>query len=213
MASAKFAKSTVNHSHKVICNPNQKFPRWASKSRTNTTSVMTAPTSTTNITGCWRITRRSSFQKESRIAFRRILRSPNEVPFACGFPVMWSSKCLSCVHQQMLENRSQAQGREEGQRADDQNHRNQQHGEEWSGNRKSAEGFRNVFLCRKISSDGQDRDNHKEPAKEHGDSQSGVVPKGVCVNAAEGGTVVAHSRRIGVENLREAMRPGIADAR
>src|SRR6266436_3847624 len=107
-----------------------------------TTRVMTAPTSTTNMTGFFTIKRGSSFQKESRMALRRILRSTKEVPFAWGFEVMGFSKRLSRVHHQMLENRPEAEGREKGQRADDENYGNKENSEEQPGDRKGAQRFR-----------------------------------------------------------------------
>src|SRR5215475_3238404 len=172
---------------------------------------MTAPTSTTNITGFLIITRGSSFQKESRMAFRRILRSPSEVP--CAFEVMNSSKRLSRVHQQMLENRPQAQGREERQRADDQNYRNQQHSEQRTGDGESAQRFWYMFFRSQVSGDGQNGNDHEKPPQEHGKCQRRVVPERVGVNAGESGAIVADARGVRVENLREAMRSRITDAR
>src|SRR4249919_3186369 len=62
------------------------------RSVTKTTRVMTAPTSTTNITGFFAMRRGSSFQNESTMALRKILRSPKEVAFAGVLRVMDSSK-------------------------------------------------------------------------------------------------------------------------
>src|ERR1700739_2990255 len=143
---------------------------------------MTAPTSTTNITGFLTIKRGSSFQKESMMALRRILRSPNEVLFAWGFGVMRSSKCLSRVHQQVLKNRPKAESWEESQRANDDNHGNKKNGEEQPGNRKSAERFRDMLFGGKIASNGENRNHGKEAAEKHGDGQRGVVPESVGVD-------------------------------
>src|SRR5260221_11445131 len=121
-----------------------------------TTSVMTAPASTTNMTGFLTIKRGSSFQNESTMALRRILRSPNEVPFAWGFSVMVSSKCLSGVHQQVLENWPEAERREKRKRSDDDDHGNKKNSEERPGNREGAQRFRNLLFRGRISRDGQE---------------------------------------------------------
>src|SRR5260221_11316740 len=177
-----------------------------------TTSVMTAPASTTNMTGFLTIKRGSSFQNESTMALRRILRSPNEVPFACGFGVMGSSKGLSGVHQQVIENRPQAERREKSERADDDDHGNKKNGEERPGNREGAQRFRNLLFRGKISRDGQDGNNREEAPEEHHHSQRRVVPQCVRIDPSERGAVVAGAGSVRIENLRKAVRARIADA-
>src|SRR5580704_4205447 len=157
MASAKFAKSTVNQSQRVICRPKKKEPLCCRVSRTRTTSVMTAPTSTTNITGFLIIMRGFSFQKESTIALRSILASANELLFAWGAGVIGSSKTLSGIHQQVLQNWAEAERREEGKRAHNKDHADEQHGEQRPSDRKRAERFRDMFLRRQVSRNRQDR--------------------------------------------------------
>ena len=51
MASAKLANSTVNHSHSVIWKVKPAPAAPAARSRTASMVVISAPTSTTNITG------------------------------------------------------------------------------------------------------------------------------------------------------------------
>src|SRR5208283_3913538 len=118
MASAKFANSTVNHNHRVICNSNQKLPLCCNAFSTSTTPVITAPTSTTNITGFLTSSRGSSFQNESTMAVRNIFRSVIEALFACAVVIL-SSKRLSRIHEQVFQNWPQAQRREESQRSHD----------------------------------------------------------------------------------------------
>ena len=72
IASAKFANTTVNHSHSAIWSVNPRAARPASRSRRKTSVVSTLPTSTTNITGFRTMCRGSSFRNESRIARRTI---------------------------------------------------------------------------------------------------------------------------------------------
>src|SRR5277367_4745347 len=148
MASAKFAKSTVNHSQRVICKPKKNEPLCWTVSRMSTTRVMTAPTSTTNITGFLIIMRGFSFQKESTIALRSILPSANELLFAWGAGVIGPSKTLSGVHQQVFQNWAEAQGREEGERAHNKDDADEQDGEQRAGDWKSAQRFRDMFLRR-----------------------------------------------------------------
>src|SRR5208283_1867278 len=79
----------VNHNHKVICNPNQYPPVCRTRFEIKTTNVITAPTSTTNMTGFFHITRGSNFQKESTIAVFNILRSVIAVLFACAVVILF----------------------------------------------------------------------------------------------------------------------------
>src|SRR6516225_7882130 len=68
MASAKLANSTVNQSHKVIWKVKPATPAPAKLSRTVSTVVTAAPTSTTNITGFFIMVRGFSLRTESAMA-------------------------------------------------------------------------------------------------------------------------------------------------
>ena len=70
IASAKFAKRTVNQSQNAIVPTNQSWPLfpWA-RSLKKITVVMTLPSSTMNITGFFSCSRGSSFGNESTIAW------------------------------------------------------------------------------------------------------------------------------------------------
>src|SRR6266567_7031497 len=136
IASAKLAKSTVNHSHSVICRLNLK-PAWpCSASRTSSTVVMTLPTSTTNMTGLPIICFGLSFTIESQSARRTIFHSQTALDFVAIIRV---SESLACSHQQTLENWSQAECWKEGQRADNDDHACKKNGEKWCRNRESSE--------------------------------------------------------------------------
>ena len=65
IASAKFAKSTVNHSHTVIWSSNPKPVRCSNRSRTRSYVVITDPISTTNMTGFFINVRGFSLMNES----------------------------------------------------------------------------------------------------------------------------------------------------
>src|SRR5580704_15476317 len=148
IASAKFANSTVNHSHSVIWSSNPKLPLCRSRSFTSSTLVMTEPTSTTNITGFFIRVRGLSLTNESFTATPIIPEVHSDFFPGLDVIVMVILKNLSSVHQQMLQNRPQAKSGEEGQRTDDQHHANQKSGEQRRGHRKSPSGFRHYFFAR-----------------------------------------------------------------
>src|ERR1700686_4303788 len=129
-ASAKLAKRTVNQSQIVI---------WPTKSSlllplkagaplkspaTNTIVVITEPISTTNITGLRAMRRGSSFLKLAPIAGTRIVRSVRLLgPFRRSR--FWICSFISLVQVagsqlELLEDRTQRQGWEEREGADDQ---------------------------------------------------------------------------------------------
>src|SRR5712692_923474 len=156
MASAKLAKTTVNHSQMATASTKKisklRWVRssaavgWAKSRRTNSTVVTTLPTSTTNITGFLTCTRGSSFLNDSGMAARMMLgsqieRSPLRRVFHCltSSPSVGSSGCilsvcmlahLSCMHKQLFDDRSQRVGREVGQRTHEQDHTDQERGPE-----------------------------------------------------------------------------------
>src|ERR1700676_752713 len=139
---------------------------------------MTAPTSTTNMTGFFINVRGSSFINESRTAPPAIphvqsdfFRSRDGLPkpgsgivvggsgLFClvDCMVMVASKDLSSVHQQVLENRPEAERWEEGKCADDQNYRDQQRGEKRRRHRERASRCGHELLACQAPSDGHDR--------------------------------------------------------
>src|SRR3989440_1244430 len=147
IASAKLAKTTVNHNQMATANTKivsavswlrVKVVEGVEKSRrTNSMVVITLPISTTNITGFLICTRGSSFLKESGIARRIIVgskmeRSPLRRVFHCltskasGFVSVCMLECPPCLHQQVLDNWSQGVCREVGQCAHDQDHADEQ---------------------------------------------------------------------------------------
>src|ERR1700739_2265558 len=96
------------------------------------------------------------------------------------------SKSLSCVHQQMFENRPETESREKCESADDQNGGNQQSGAQPSGNGEGTSGFGNGFLSCEASGDGQHWNNHEEAAEELSNSGGGVVPHSVGADPGKG---------------------------
>src|ERR1700680_2056269 len=106
-----------------------------------------APISTTNITGFFIRVRGSSFTKESHIARLAISASQMDLLF-----LVWavmssaSSESLARIHQQVLQNRTQAERGEKSQCANDQNHGDQQAAEQRRGHRECSQRLRHVLL-------------------------------------------------------------------
>ena len=101
-ASARLAKTTVNHSHTATVNVNQRArgrPRAAAAEdwMIQATVVMTAPISTTNMTGLRTWTRGSSFAKEPRSAGVRSSRVKSDGAGLIGHRVVPSRARLSSV--------------------------------------------------------------------------------------------------------------------
>src|SRR5450756_347115 len=139
MASAKLAKSTVNHSQSVIWKVKPAMPAPVARSRTVRTVVMTAPTSTTNMTGFFIMWRGLSFTSASVMARltmggsrsgreRDPLRGTIDATSSDGDTV--SNDILApqppLMHQEMFHDRTQRERREKRQRAHDQHYPHQQ---------------------------------------------------------------------------------------
>src|SRR6266404_209264 len=164
--------------------------------------VSKAPTSTTNITGFLIIVRGSNLRKESTMALRRIFESASEIGWCCRCSVIASSENLSGMHLQVLENRAQAERREERKGTHNQNGGNEQDREQRAGHGKRPGGSWSNFFLRQVSRDGQNGDMHEEAAQHHGYRSARVVPQRIAVQAAESRPIVAHHRSVSVENLR-----------
>src|ERR1019366_3889680 len=207
MASAKLANNTVNHSHNVICKLNLK----AAPPRNSNTVVITLPISTTNITGLPIMWRGSSLTMESRTARRTILPCQTAFDFDLSLAMLEASERLTCRHQQVLKDWSQAKRREKCQRADDQDHADQKHGEQRCRHRERPQRWRNIFFLRQIAGDSQHRDHHQETPDQHGEADGRVVPERVGTEPAKCGAVVAGPGNKCVQHLAEAVRPRIGD--
>src|SRR5712672_2047351 len=134
-ASAKFANSTVNHSHKMIWNVKPRLAPPVTRSRRKITVVSAATTSTTNITGLLIISRGSSFAKAEPMAGITIFGSSIAETGIRLFILTTSmdatpkcdrSKQRVGVHREVLDDRAKRERREEGEAADDQDHADDQ---------------------------------------------------------------------------------------
>src|SRR6516165_2979265 len=116
MASAKLAKSTVNHSQRMIWNSNAMCSPPKMRSRIKTMVVRTVTTSNTNMTGFLISVRGSSFTNAEPIAGTTILRSNKADAGVClricelsieVTPGRTLSERHLCNHREMLDNWSE----------------------------------------------------------------------------------------------------------
>src|ERR1700722_13072219 len=181
--------------------------------------VSTLPTSTTNITGFLTMPRGSSLRTESisacpRISvFQRDFLSSMISPFQL-IQMRYELENLTCLEQQVFQNGTQAKCREEGQRAENQNHADEQNSEEGTVHRESSRRRRNALLRSQIACQGEHGDHHEEAPAEHGPTHGRVVPPerrriDAGIESGEGRSVVTHCRGVSVENLSKPVRPRI----
>src|SRR6202034_2025617 len=117
-ASAKFANSTVNHSHRMIWKVKPRLAPDVARSRRKITVVSAATTSTTNITGFLIISRGSSLANADPIAGNTIFGSSIAETGTrfCSFMISMDvtpkedrSEQGAGVHREVLDNRSERQ--------------------------------------------------------------------------------------------------------
>src|SRR6266566_1572108 len=236
MASAKLAKTTVNHSQIATASTKSRSAtNWllvkpvvgcVKSRRTNSMVVMTLPTSTTNMTGFLTCTRGSSFLNDDGMAARMILGSQIEMsPLRRVFHCLTSnvSGCVlvlviilegpPCLHQQLLDNRSQRVCRKVSERTDDQDYANQERHEERPSCGEGPQACGHDPLPDERAGEGQDGDDFGEASDQHDHSQRPVVEGRVPSETRESGAVVAVGRGVSVQDLRQPMRPRVEDGR
>ena len=142
IASAKLANRTVSHSQKVICSSKPRPGRPRAASSAKRTVVSTLPTSTTNITGFFAIVRGWSLRSASTIAPRTMPGSQIDLDFA------WVDiRIPDLRHQQVLDDRTEAEGREKRQRADDDDDADEQRREQRGRHREGARATAGSASC------------------------------------------------------------------
>ena len=174
--------------------------------------VRTLPTSTTNMTGFLAISRGSSLRRLSSE------RRPQERPFPGGdgahVLVAHGSEHLSGLRQEVLDDRAQAEGREERQGAHDHDHAHEQGREErarWSAACPGPGGT--DFLPGQDARRWPARARSSEAPDQHGQAEGDVVPGRVGVEPGERRAVVAGGAGEGVEDLAEAVGPRVVERR
>ncbi|ENN88782.1 hypothetical protein RHSP_23431 [Rhizobium freirei PRF 81] len=112
----------------------------------------------------------------------------------------------------MLDDRSERERREEGQAANDQDRSDQQTDEERTVGREGAGRGGNRLLGDERTGNRERRHDDQEAADEHDDTERGVVPWSIGRQTSKGRTVIRRCGTVGIEDLREAVRAGIADS-
>src|SRR5579884_746394 len=216
IASAKLAKITVRKSQAVMLQLNR--PGWATESMT----VTTVPTSTTNITGFFTCTRGSSFLNDPTTACRRISGSKRlrdwatprgggrEADAEAAVVTVVISEELSVA--ELFDERAEGDGREEGQAADDEDDAHEETDEQRCVGAEGAEPGGHELLLGERAGQRQHRDHDEEAAGQHGHRPHHVVEGRVPGQVGEGRTVVVPVRGEGVEDLGEPVRAGVAGA-
>src|SRR5215467_14670124 len=90
-----------------------------------------------------------------------------------------SLESLPCIEQEVFKNRPQAQRRKKCEGAENQNHTDQKKCEKRRCDRKCTQRRRYVLLLSEIARDRKHRNDHEEPAEQHGHPNCGVVPRSV----------------------------------
>src|ERR1035438_6510094 len=225
MASAKLANSTVNHSHREIWKVKPATPAPVARSRTVRSVVITAPTSTTNMTGffiMWRGLSLTSASVMARLTMggsrrgreRDPLRGTIDATSSDGDTVITDILAPQppLVHQEMFHDRAQRESREKRQCAHNQHYPHQQHDEHGTVGGEGAGRDRHQFLLRQAAGGGEQRNQHQEAPAEHGESQRRIEVHGVGVDSGERAAVVAHAAGVGVQHLAQAVGAVIVQA-
>src|SRR5664280_594827 len=225
MASAKLANSTVNHSQSEIWKVKPAIPTPLERSRTVRSVVMTAPTSTTNITGFFIMWRGLSFTSASVIARLTMGGSKSgreRDPFLGMIDAMSSDGDTvitgilapkpPLMHQEMFHDRAQRERREKRQCANNQHDPHQQRDEPRAVGGEGAGRDRHQFLLRQAAGGGEQGNQHQEAPAEHGESNRRIEVHGVGVDSGERAAVVAYAAGVGVQHLAQSVRAIIVQA-
>src|SRR5260221_5358682 len=224
IASAKLAKTTVNHNQIATASTKSRSATswllvkvavgWVKSKRTNSMVVITLPTSATNIPGFLTCTRGSSFLNDSGIAARMILGSQIEMPplrrvFHCltsnvsvGVLVLVRiSERSPYVHEQLFDDRPQRVGREVGERANDQDHADHEADEERPRRGEGPQAGGHHPLPDKRAGEGQDGDDLGEAANQHDKPQRPGVKRRVAGKPRTSRAVVAACASAAVQHI------------
>src|SRR3974377_2119676 len=146
-ASAKLAKSTVNHSHRMIWKVKARFSPPVTRSRTKMTLVSAVTTPHPNITGLLTIGRESSLRKDEPIAGITIFGS-SIVATGIRLFNFWTTSMEATpndrseqgagVHRQGLDDGPKWARGEKGETADDQDHADHKTDEQAASGREGA---------------------------------------------------------------------------
>src|SRR5262245_11187138 len=212
MASAKLANRTVNQSQRDTAKMNQAGASPRARSAWMKSAVVrTLPTSTTNMTGLRTCMRGSSLRNESTSAPRTVVGSNSERALACVD--MREGVLASGGQHQLLDDRSQRERRDEGERPNDDDDADQHRDEERRVRRERPGARRHELLPRQRAGDGERGDGEPVARHQQRDAAEQVVEGNVGVEAREGAAVVVAHGAEGVEDLAEPVRARVGAAR
>src|SRR5579864_75062 len=216
-ASAKFAKTTVNHNHaETLPMKGAGASPRPPNAWTNRTAVRVAPISTTNMTGfrtCWR---GSSRRNASRTAIRQIMAVWTGCSVPCCICALISLSSLedrARLQQEVLDDRTERQRWQKAQGTDNDGHRHQPQDKLSGVRRQGARAYRDLLLRPHRAGDRQRRDDDPETGNEHHDAADEIVKWRVRVQFGKRAAVVLPHRGERVEHLAEHVRPRVRDPR
>ena len=123
------------------------------------------------------------------------------------------SERLPGQHLHLFGDRAEGESGEELEAADDEDDAGQEADEEQAMGGEGAGRGGEARLAGERSRDRHHRHDIGEPAEHHRDAERRVPPRAVRREATKGGAIVSGRRRIGIEDLGEAVRTGIAETR
>ena len=162
IASAKLANSTVSHSQNVICSSKPRPGRRADGVEREPDRRQDAADLDDEHDRVLR--HRPRVQLAERVDDRAA--DDGRIPDRLGFRVCLSGhqNTWPLRHQQVLDDRAEAEGREERQRADDDDDADEQRREQRRRHRERAGRRRHALLAAEAAGDRQHRDDHEEAA-------------------------------------------------
>ena len=176
-------------------------------------SPAAATTSVTKITGLRTSSRGSSLLKASRTRRRRI--APSNIEHGRLSVFAHGASCQKVLPASIWKCSTMGPRASAGkilQAAEDQDHADQQADEQRPVGREGAGRGAELRLGGQRAGDRHHRHDVGEAAEQHRDAERRVVPGRVGGEAGEGRAVVAGRRRVGVEDLGQAVRAGIEQA-
>src|SRR5450759_3106900 len=218
-ASAKFANSTVNHSHRTIWKVNPTPALCCTRSRTSKTVVSAVTTSSTKITGflirvaglsltkAWPIAGSTIFGSKSVETGIRLRSLEVSIAVTPNESVL---EQRARGHREVLDDGPERERGEEGEAANDHDHAHDQPDEQAAGGRERASGRGDTLFLGERAGDRHGRDDHEEATDKHRDRAGDVEEHRVGRDAGEGRSVIAGARRVQIEHLRKPVRTRIA---
>src|SRR5450631_354805 len=159
-ASAKFANSTVNHSQMISCKVSlESTARPRARSRMYSRLTSAVPTSTTNMTGFFIMSRGFNFLNESPMAGLMMDASNSEREFSLDFTMASSMNGGGSDQLEVLDDRTEREHWEESEGADQQDGAGQERDEQATTNWKARRAGWGALLLRHVACNGEHGDD------------------------------------------------------